>query len=364
MATTVTAGCGAGAQVTRNGNDGTLADGASTLVATNNMAVPRSGHTATLLADGRVLIAGGMERNGVYFDSAELYDPVASRFTATPKDMSTQRVGHTATLLPDGKVLIAGGWGNGGVSASAELYDPMTAAFTPTGNMTSPRGDFSATLLPNGKVLVSGGENDHALSSAEIYDPATGKFTATGNMIAKRTMHNAVLLTNGKVLIVGGGEYEHPLNSAELYDPVNGTFSVTGSMSVPRYKQAATVLPDGNVLIVGGSNGRDWQGQYASSETYDPAKGIFSAVSEMKMAHFKLPEATALLKNGKVLIAGGGEQIETYDPTTKSFSLAAGRMDTARFYSTATLLRDGRVLIAGGYDIHSLASSKAWVFKT
>ncbi len=135
-------------------------------------------------------------------------------------------------------------------------------------------------------------------------------------------------------------------------------------MSVPRYKQAAIVLPDGNVLIVGGSNGRDWQGRYAESEIYNPAKGVFSAVSDMNTARFKLPEAVALLKNGTVLIAGGGEQVETYNPATKSFSVAAGRMDAARFYSTATLLTDGRVLIAGGYDVRSQASAKAWVYKT
>ncbi|MEO7674442.1 MAG: kelch repeat-containing protein [Pyrinomonadaceae bacterium] len=165
-------------------------------------------------------------------------------------------------------------------------------------------------------------------------------------------------------MIAGGGEYEHPLNSAELYDATTGTFTVTGSMCVPRYKQAAIVLPDGNVLIVGGSNGRDWAGRYAESEIYNPAKGFFSAVSNMNTARFKLPEAVALLKNGTVLIAGGGEQVATYNPATKSFSIADGRMDTARFYSTATLLTDGRVLIAGGYDVHSIGSAKAWVYKT
>jgi hypothetical protein len=183
-------------------------------------------------------------------------------------------------------------------------------------------------------------------------------------MNAGRAMHTAVLLSNGKVLITGGGEYRHPLASAELYDPTTGTFIPTGNMTAPRYKHAAMLLPDGDVLVVGGSDGLDWQGRYASAEVYDPAKGSFSAVSKMNIARFKLPAAVALLKNGSVLVAGGGEQVEIYNPARRSFSLAAGRMDAARFYSTATLLADGGVLIAGGYDDHGLASAKAWIYRT
>lgn len=365
MAATLATSCGANSHLTDSGSDAPLsANDASTLSATSNMNAPRSGHTATLLPSGQVLIAGGMERNGVFFNTAELYNPATSSFTAVTRTMSVQRVGHIATLLPNGKVLVAGGWSSAAVLASAELYDPATGAFTLTGSMIVPRGDFSATLLPDGKVLVAGGENDRALSSAEIYDPATGRFAPTGNMKAERTMHTAVLLSNGKVLIAGGGEYQHPLASAELYAPATGTFTVTGNMSVPRYKQAAMLLPDKNVLVVGGSNGRDWQGRYASAEVYSAAKGVFSAISNMNTARFKIPEAVTLLKNGKVLVAGGGEQFEIYNPATRSFSVATGRMDTARFYSTATLLADGRVLIAGGYDNRSLASAKAWIYET
>jgi Galactose oxidase, central domain len=364
IAATLTTSCGAHTPVTTSGNVVSPAAGAGSIAPTSNMNAPRSGHTATLLPNGQVLIAGGMERNGVFYNTAELYNPTTGGFTATPQRMSTQRVGHVATLLPNGKVLIAGGWGGDGVLSSAELYDPSAGAFTTTGGMTTPRGDFTATLLPNGKVLFAGGENDHALSSAEIYDPATGRFTPTGSMNAGRTMHTATLLPDGKVLIAGGGEYQHPLASAELYDPASGTFTVTDDMSAPRYKHAAVLLPDENVLVVGGSNGHDWQGRYVSAEIYNPAKGLFSAVSNMNAARFKLPEAVTLLKNGNVLVAGGGEQVETYNPATRSFSVATGRMDAARFYSTATLLADGRVLVAGGYDNHSLASAKAWVYRT
>ncbi|HVS81965.1 MAG TPA: kelch repeat-containing protein [Pyrinomonadaceae bacterium] len=365
MATLLTASCKGNTREKSKLRDTPLAaNDASTISATGYMTAPRSGHTAILLPNGQVLIAGGMERNGVFFNSAELYDPATGRFTAANRNMSTQRVGHSATLLPSGKVLIAGGWSGAGLLASAELYDPGTGVFTPTGKMSSARGDFTATLLSNGKVLVAGGENSGALSRAEIYDPATGVFTLTGNMNAGRTMHTAVLLSDGKVLVAGGGEYQHPLATAELYNPANGTFTITGNMTVPRYKQAAILLTDGNVLVVGGSDGRDWQGRYANAEIYDPAKGAFSAIGNMNTARFKLPNAVALLKNGKVLIAGGGEQVEIYDPASKRFRVATGRMDAARFYSTATLLTDGRVLVAGGYDDHSVASARAWMYKT
>lgn len=365
MVTTLTSSCKGNTHERTEGSDNpAAATDASAISPTSNMTAPRSGHTATLLPNGQVLIAGGMERNGVFFNGAELYDPMTGRFTAADKNMGTQRVGHSATLLPNGKVLIAGGWGNEGVLASAELYDPKTGVFTATGNMSVARGDFTATLLSNGRVLVAGGESGGVLSGAETYDPATGQFARTGNMSAGRTMHAAVLLPDGRVLIAGGGEYQHPLATAELYNPTSGTFSITGNMTVPRYKHAALLLTDGDVLVVGGSDGRDWQGQYANAEIYHPAQGAFSAIGNMNKARFKLPNAVALLKNGKVLIAGGDTQVEIYNPASRTFSVASGRMDTARFYSTATLLTDGRVLVAGGYDNHSVASAKAWTYKS
>lgn len=358
--------CNAGARATAGETvESSAADaGARAVSPASDMNAARSGHTATLLPDGRVLITGGMERNGVFYNSAELYTPATGKFTTAHGSMTAQRAGHTATLLSNGKVLIAGGWGAGGVLATAELFDPAAGTFAPTGSMSAARGDFTATLLANGKVLVAGGENDSAISGAEVYDPATGTFTPTGDMNAKRTMHTAVLLRDGTVLVAGGGEYRHPLATAETYDPAKGIFTATGSMTEPRYKHASLLLPGGNVLVIGGSDGRDWQGRYASAEIYNPAKGAFAAVGNMNKARFKLPDAVALLKNGKVLIAGSGEQVEIYDPDAKAFNTAPGRMDAERFYSTATLLQDGMVLITGGYNDRGIASAKTWLYKT
>ena len=178
-AITLVTSCRANTTANSEGNRPLIANEVSAIVPTNNMTAPRSGHTATLLLNGQVLIAGGMERNGVFYRSAELYDPAIGNFSLTKGNMSTQRVGHSATLLPSGKVLIAGGWSKEGLLATAEIYDPNTALFTPTGSMSVARGDFTATLLTDGRVLVAGGFNSTGTIRAnEIYDPTSNRWTA------------------------------------------------------------------------------------------------------------------------------------------------------------------------------------------
>jgi len=322
---------------------------------------PRSGHTATLLANGAVLIAGGMQRNGVYYESAELYLPSEGGFRPTAA-MSSRRVGHTATLLPGGKVLIAGGFDGSGPLASAELYDPSTNAWAPTGSMTNGRAEFTATLLQNGRVLVVGGQAHKALAGAELYDPVSGQFSPTGSMAAARNQHSATLLGDGRVLIAGGGDYQAPLSSAEVYDPARGTFSATGSLSGPRYKHAAVALGDGEVVVLGGSDGRDSRGCYASAEVYDAGAGRFSPAGAMVLSRYKLPAAAVMLKDGRILIAGGADRIEVYDPAAEKFTLSGLQLGEGRFFSTATMLADGRVLIAGGYGDHFAATATAWLY--
>jgi hypothetical protein len=346
-------------------NKASYAQGLLTLAA--DMRTARSGHTATLLRNGEVLIAGGMNGNGNYTDTVEIYSPATDTFRQA-RNMTARRVGHTATLLPDGKVLIAGGY-NGDYLASAEIYDPVAGSFAPVRQMTTPRSEHVAVLLGNGNLLLAGGVGTGwtFLASAEIYDPSTGTFTKTGGMTAPRESHTATLLKSGKVLITGGHkdrrEARTVYSSTEVYDPAEGTFSATGNMTTPRHKHAASLLPDGRVLIAGGSDRRDWQGRYASAEVYDPAKGAFKAIVDMNMARFKLANAVVGLRNGKVLIAGGGERLEVYDPATRTFSVVRGQIDTARFFSAATLLQDGRVLITGGYDNNNEAGTGAWIYK-
>jgi N-acetylneuraminic acid mutarotase len=332
-----------------------------------SMASPRSGHTATLLPNGGVLIAGGMNGNGSYSDGLEIFDPTTNSFTTT-RSMSARRVGHTATLLPDGKVLIAGGFNKDYVQG-AELYDPPTARFTPTGPLNAPRSEHVAVLLGNGKVLLIGGVGAgySFLATAEIYDPATGKFTYTGNMTTAREGHTATLLKNGKVLVAGGHkdrrEARTVFSSAELYDPATGRFTATGDMTVVRHKHAAVMLPDGNILVAGGSDKRDSRGQYASAEIYESEKGAFKSIGNMNSARYKLAGAMVLLQDGRALVAGGSPRVEVYDPAKKAFTVVSGELDSARFFSSATLLNDGRVLIAGGYGDHGAATTQTWVYK-
>ena len=352
-----------------SGGNSKKASGAqSTLTLAASMTTARSGHTATLLSDGSVLITGGMSGNGSYFDVVEIYSPTTQTFRSA-RSMSAKRVGHTATVLPDGKVLIAGGY-NGDYLPSAEIYDHTTGTFTSTGQMTMPRSEHVAVLLNNGKVLLAGGIGTEwtFLASAEVYDPATGTFTRTGNMSTGRESHSATLLKNGKVLIAGGHKDRREAmtvySSAEIYDPAKGAFSATGDMTTMRHKHGASLLPDGNVLIVGGSDKRDWDGKYDSAEIYNWTEGKFKTIGGMNMPRFKLANAVVSLRNGKILIGGGAELLEVYDPAANSFSTIKDQMDSPRYFSAATLLQDGRVLITGGYNDHNEPTAKTWIYKT
>ena len=234
--------------------------GSGSWTATGSMATARGGHRAALLPDGRVLVIGGNNgADGFYatLASAEMYDPGSGRWT-TSGSMATSRGGHSATLLPDGNVLVAGGTSNGmsldaPMLASAELYDPSSGQWTATGSIAEARATHTATLLPDGRLLVAGGRYaavaSDGLASAELYDPDSGKWTATGGMgEARQNGHTATLLADGSVLVVG----DDHTRSAELYDPRSGHWTVTAS-TLMAPDGAATLLRDGTVLVVSGN---------------------------------------------------------------------------------------------------------------
>ena len=201
----------------------------------------------------------------------------STAFFTTTGSLYTERRYHTATLLPDGRVLVAGGKGSINLSlASAEIYDPASGTWSDTGSLSTGRFAHTATLLPDGRVLVAGGYNGGALSlaSAEIYDPASGTWSDTGSLSTDRDRHTATLLPDGTVLVAGGfnGGY---LASGEIYDPATGTWSDTNPLNTPRHYHTATLLPDGRVLVAGGYNSTD--GDLDSAEIYDRGLGFDDA---------------------------------------------------------------------------------------
>lgn len=335
------------------------------IVTLGNMHAQRFAHTSTLLADGKVFVAGGQAEGSLA--STEIYNP-KSRTFSNARTMSVPRSGHSATLLRNGTVLIAGGY-NGTYLSSAEIYDPETNSFTPTGWMTSARSGHEAVLLNNGSVLLAGGVSVGwtFLSSAEIYDPERGTFSPTGSMTTARESHTATILKDGRVLITGGHKDRRAnitiYSGTEVYDPSAGKFSAAGNMAVRRHKHDATLLSDGRVLIVGGADERDRDGAYTSAEIFDPRTGRSSPTTDMNVRRYKLRGTTILLEDEKVLVSGGSSIAELFDPYTNVFAKVEGSLGTDRLFSAATLLHNGEVLITGGYDERMITSSKAWLYQ-
>jgi N-acetylneuraminic acid mutarotase len=339
-------------------------------VATQGMRTERQLHTATLLPNGKVLVAGGRKSEFVTLRGAELYDPATSTWTETGP-MTRPRAGHTATLLRDGRVLVAGGTAGNvppdwGVTSSSELYDPATATWTPTGAMSTGRFWFDATLLPDGRVLVAGGYANRVLASAELFDPATGRWSPTGSLNVARYGLTLTTLADGTVLGVRGSDsddLQDALKSTERYDPTTGTWQMAGDAGVGSVMHTATRLPNGRVLIAGGNGGgvgRD--AVYALSMLYDPETGAWTQVGDLPGAVYD--HAATVLVDGQVLIAGGTFQTSAFPTLRYEFTPSAATFGPDNLYwqpranvmvarggATMTALPDGTVLLAGGYTV-------------
>ncbi len=332
-----------------------------------SMVTERAYHTATRLTDGSVLVVGGNADDGSGdarpVASVERYDPTTGTWSGAAP-LATARYRHTATLLSDGTVLVAGGYTASRGTDSTERYDPDTDTWTDAGPMTSIRNGHTASLLPDGTVLVAGGDNNtRQTSSAERYDPARNAWTATEPMAVARANHTAATLLDGSVLVFGGFFNDFSTTaSTERYNPVTGSWSTVGALATARQFHAAAALPDGRVLVTGGS-GPD--GALATSERYAPATRRWSRAAAMSRG--RTSHTATTLRNGSVLVVGGlsGSQTvataERYDRSADSWS-DAGAMATPRRGHTATVLADGTVLVAGGLDNRARAAASAEIY--
>lgn len=337
----------------------------------------RALHTATLLADGRILVVGGRDANNAALNSAELYQPfAASRPTGS---LNQARFGHTATLLLDGRVLVAGGTNNGTL-VSAEIYDPATELWSPAADLGTSRADHTATLLLEGVVLVAGGCQDDqpncsggvVLNSAEIYDPKDDKWTFVESLNIARTSHTATRLADGGVLIAGGTK----INRAEIFDPMKKHWTETDVAVNARSIHTATLLSDNRVVVAGGANPVSGSYDIASAEVFNPSDGTWTSTGNLTTG--RGGHTALLLPNERVLVTGGrqdffvvGGQIgvkgqngtvltssEVFTPQEGTWSVAAANLSAARFNHTATLLPDNRVVVIGGENGAALASAE------
>ncbi|MEO7331292.1 MAG: kelch repeat-containing protein, partial [Minicystis sp.] len=311
---------------------------------TGSMAVLRVDHTATLIANGKVLVAGGRGPASAVLASAELYDPWTQTFTSSKGMMTTPRAWHTATPVPDGRVILAGGW-----DLPIDAYDSANDTFLPAGQTKFDMLDGTARLLFDGRVLLAG-EN-----GLQVYDPSSNIVSLQVTPLLSAHHYTSTRLRNGKVLVIGawyGGAKPQPKPGPEpydvpaltqLYDPVTDTSSAAVVIPELHWSSSATLLPNGKVLIVGPSTTFGGDPPPPSAVLYDPDSGEFNLVGTNLLAQ----SAATLLPDGTVLLLGG-QVAQLFDP--EGNFKEGGTLAEHRDGATATLLLDGSVLLTGGMD--------------
>ncbi|HEX8623764.1 MAG TPA: kelch repeat-containing protein [Allosphingosinicella sp.] len=335
------------------------------------MPVARAAHSAVALPDGRVLLIGGCVREsceaGPESETVDAYDPVNGRIARAGRLLG-RRISAAVLPLASGEIAIAGGWAGAAVSDRIELWNPRTGRSRPAPPLGVARSDLAAVKLADGRLLLAGGYDGRGpVGDVEIFDPATGRLTRAGTLAVARAGAGAALLPGGRILIVGGGTgsgAREPTASAELFDPETGRSSPSGGLAEARYKHGIVAPGDGRVLVFGGSDRRDRDGKLTLVERYDPEARAFVAAGRLLLPRYKIAGSVLLLRDGRVLVAGGAPRAELYDPASGRSDLVGPKLGKSLNFATATLLPDNSVLLAGGYDENGIRmSAEAWRFR-
>ena len=340
-----------------------------------DLGLARSWHTATRLADGKIMLIGGSNGVHEFYEIVQIYDPLSGHFDQTPP-LHTPRSGHTATLLPDGRVLVVGGYNVAyGWLADAEVYHPGTNTWSVVQPPNSHGVQHTATLLADGRVLVVGGCTGSGICTgqAEIFNPQTSAWTEAAPLASQRASHHAVLLDDGRVLVAGGSPGDR---IAWLYDPLENSWTPAGEMHSQHALAAMVKLPDGRVLIAGGINISDNPITVTSVELYDPETNTWTAAAPLAQPRFG--HLLALLPDGRVMAIGGAWEydypvghpgghpwtvgsfvlsIDVYDPRSDTW-ITAGELPQGTAHAAAVFLPDGRLWVTGGGA--GSDSAKAW----
>lgn len=313
----------------------------------------RAAHTATTLPDGRILVAGGCVTDGCgeASDATFIVSGDAATVTVGPT-MSGPRDAHTATALADGRVMLVGGYpGEGaGVLASVDIIDPVSGVLDRQTPLSQPRGGHAAALTSDGAVLVVGGwvRSRTYTASAEMVDPASGETLQVGRAPYSADALDAVTLQDGRILITGGQVAPGQATStAAVFAPDTGSWVRVGDMTTPRLKHFSVLLGDGRVLVMGGTP--DDEELLNSTELFDPIANTFSPGPRMTEPRYKFPGGAVVLDDGRVVVAGGGQTTEVLDLDAGTSTVIA-QADVRGSFATLNRLDSGDLLIIGGYD--------------
>lgn len=313
----------------------------------------RAAHSATSLGDGRLFVAGGCVIDGCGSATADTFLIAADGATARAgRSMSTARDSHTATLLPDGRVLLAGGFAGEGLppERSIDLFDPQSGELGSAAELRLGRGGHAAALTGDGRVLIAGGWVGPRTFTAttELYDPATSTVTAGPDLPVAVDALDAVTLADGRVLVTGGQIRPGvAAATAAIFDHRTDTWTETGPMLTPRFKHLSVLLEDGSVLVMGGTT--DDRTLLAGTEIFDPKTGRFTPGPDLHEPRYKMQGGAVVVDGRSVLVAGGGRTVEVLDLETGVSEVVAdlGRRGS---FATVSRLGSGDLVVLGGYD--------------